>query len=111
MSKTTKVLVAKAAADVGDDLDTLECVYLPMENEERSWEQQVRQREIVRCRFKDLPERAFSAGYGGVEGEPVICFSDKYVYVKVVYDGSEWVEAVPRHPHVVTAQNLPELGQ
>ncbi len=48
-----------------------------------------------------LPHRLFDQGYGGTNGEPLIAFTKKYVYICVQYDGAEWMEAIPRHPEVV----------
>ena len=61
--------------------------------------------------FNGLPERQFDASYGGVEGEDVIAFSSRFIYVKGQYDGSEWMEAVPRTPEVaVELACLPCIG-
>lgn len=45
----------------------------------------------------DLDKR-FDAGFGGSEGQPFTIWTNNYVYFPAVYDGSEWVESVPRHP-------------
>src|SRR5205814_17400 len=106
---TIKEQVAKATARVGDDPRSLQCFYVPMTADERAYDREVASRPVVACTFDELPEAEFYAGFGGVSGAPVLCFSERYVYVKVVYDGSEWIEAVPRHPEYVK-NPLPELG-
>ena len=65
--------------------------------------------EPIQCTIDELPTREFDAGYGSPNGEPTICFSPKYVYIRCQYDGSEWFEAVPRHPEYVT-KPIPWLG-
>ena len=40
----------------------------------------------------------FDSGYGGTEGKPFLAWSNNYVYFPVCYDGSEWIERVPRGP-------------
>ncbi len=60
-------------------------------------------------RFDQLPGRKFDAGYGGIEGPVILAFSEKYVYVKGVYDGAEWIAPVPRNPDAVTGE-LPVIG-
>ena len=64
---------------------------------------------ITECSFEELPTRKFNPGYGGVEGETVIAFSERYVYIKGCYDGQEWMEAIPRHPEVVS-NGIPIVG-
>jgi hypothetical protein len=103
---TTRAQVLTACREVGDDPETLVCFYVPLGDGEATW--QVEDRAPVRCAFRDLPERVFDSGFGGQEGEPVICFSERHVYVRVNYDGSMWVAAVPRHPEGV--ERIPVLG-
>lgn len=43
-------------------------------------------------------QRQFYGGYGGSEGKPFTYWTETRVYFPVVYDGSEWVESVPRDP-------------
>lgn len=43
--------------------------------------------------------REFNDGFGGSEGHPFTVWTKKRVYFPVVYDGSEWVESVPRDPN------------
>jgi hypothetical protein len=43
-------------------------------------------------------EREFDAGYGTTQGTPFLFWSKTRVYFAVQYDGSEWVESVPREP-------------
>lgn len=40
----------------------------------------------------------FDSGWGGSEGAPFTAWTAKRVYFPAVYDGSEWVESVPRDP-------------
>ena len=40
----------------------------------------------------------FDAGFGGSEGKPFTLWTHTRVYFPAVYDGSEWVESVPRNP-------------
>lgn len=63
------------------------------------------------CRFDELPEREFSDGYGGVEGDDVVGFTAHWVYVHAVYDGAEWFQAVPRDVETAMRMTrLPEVG-
>ena len=55
----------------------------------------------VSCTIDQLPEREFDNSFGAPEGEPVIAFTRKYIYICIQYDGSEWMEAIPRHPQYV----------
>jgi len=43
-------------------------------------------------------DRQFDAGYGSEEGKPFTLWTADRVYFPACYDGSEWVESVPRHP-------------
>jgi hypothetical protein len=57
-------------------------------------------------RFDDLEmtltdeqlDQKFDAGYGVPDGCGFTAWSDKYVYFPACYDGSEWVDWVPRNP-------------
>ena len=42
--------------------------------------------------------REFDGGYGSLEGEPFILWTKKRVYFSCQYDGSEYVQSVPRNP-------------
>ena len=107
---TTKNQVRKAVKKVEDDLNELVCFYQNYEGRPY-WFFKKRDNfpPIVKCNFDGLPERKFHSGFGGTEGEPVIAFSDNYVYVKVYYDGAEHVQAVPRHPESI-GNNIPWYG-
>lgn len=50
-------------------------------------------------------DKEFYAGYGGSEGKPFTAWTRKMVYFPVVYDGAEWVGAVPRHPNGVATKH------
>ncbi|MGI8765691.1 MAG: hypothetical protein ACR2KM_04135 [Gemmatimonadaceae bacterium] len=66
---------------------------------------------LVRCSVAELPTREYDAGYGGVEGEEVICFGPRYVYFRATYDGAEWITSAPRNPEVLTeATDLIAIG-
>ena len=112
---TTKEMVLKACETMGDDPDGLVCYYVtPCDGA-----------EAVQCYHftensgcgaalvgpvgvEGLPVREFHAGYGGVEGEQVLCFSERYVYFKVEYDGAEGVTAVLRDPrYIETVHDIP----
>jgi hypothetical protein len=41
----------------------------------------------------------FDNGYGLAEGQPFTLWTKNRVYFPVQYDGSEWVESVPRNPN------------
>ena len=41
----------------------------------------------------------FDNGYGLSEGVPFTVWTKNHVYFPAVYDGAEWVAAVPRNPN------------
>lgn len=41
----------------------------------------------------------FDDDYGAANGKPFTLWTHNRVYFPVVYDGSEWVASVPRHPN------------
>ena len=43
-------------------------------------------------------DKEFSDDFGGSEGCSFTLWTKERVYFPVVYDGSEWVESVPRDP-------------
>lgn len=105
---TLKKQVADAAKGVAEDPNVIDCVYQPHVGGER-WNGQFG--PPMRCTFAELPEREFDDGYGGRDGEPFIGFSDFYVYVCGTYDGSEWVQAIPRSLGVAIGwKDLPVVG-
>ena len=89
------------ALQPGDTLESLVCYWQPLigdyEWNDESWG------PIQKTSGIELPEREFDAGYGGVRGDRVICFSERYVYIRGQYDGLEWVEAIPRSPESLLA--------
>lgn len=106
MMATTKGQVTDALRP-GDSLGALVCYWQPLIGD-RVWDDEC-WGPIQKTSGIELPEREFHSGYGGVDGERVICFSDRYVYIKVQYDGSEWVEAIPRSPESLLAYgSIPE---
>ena len=52
--------------------------------------------------YKTMPRKMldekFNDGYGGSEGTPFYAYTDKWVIFPVVYDGMEWLAAIPRDP-------------
>lgn len=99
---TTRGQFVGKIKEMGDDPSTVECLFQPVPKEvcHPGWQQESCG-EPVFCMATELPMREFDGGYGSPEGEPAIGFSPRYVYIKVQYDGSEWVDAVPRHPEHV----------
>lgn len=49
--------------------------------------------------IKACLDHQFADGYGSTEGLPFTLWTVKRVYFPVCYDGSEWVESVPREPN------------
>jgi len=47
------------------------------------------------CALLDLE---FDGGYGCPMAPAVIAYDDTYVYIVVQYDGSTWMERIPRNP-------------
>jgi hypothetical protein len=43
-------------------------------------------------------DREFDAGYGGVEGDPFVAWTNTHVVFGVCYDGAEWLAKLPRNP-------------
>lgn len=104
---TTKNQVKEAVERVDDDVNKLTCFYQNHQGQPYYREENIL--PTIMCKFDELPEREFHDGFGGTEGEPVIAFSDNYIYVKVYYDGAEHVQAVPRHPENIKG-NIPWYG-
>lgn len=52
--------------------------------------------------------RTFNSGWGGSNGKPFTIWTEKYVYFPGVYDGSEWIAFVRRHPCDVATQHVGE---
>ena len=46
---------------------------------------------------KEEAVEKFDSGYGGTRGRPFTAWTKDRVYFPVCYDGSEWVESVPRN--------------
>ena len=56
-------------------------------------------RSVVKCTLTDSKlDAGFDCGFGGVEGKPFTLWTQQRVYFPAQYDGSEWVESVPRNP-------------
>lgn len=92
---TIKELVQAELKNTGESSEELECYY----REEVRW--RLSDEPIIHCGFTDLPEREYDAGYGGTNGPAFLAFSDKYVYISTQYDGSETIDAIPRHPEFI----------
>ena len=103
---TTKGQVRKALMK-GDSLENLVCFYQDYKGADVRHEKNPP--PVKLCMGSELPVREFRDGLGGPEGEPCICFSKRFVYIKVRYDGAEWVEAIPRHPEQV-GKSIPWPG-
>lgn len=109
---TTKEQMLDAIERTGDDPASVVCLYQTLEDERAAdsarWAREPFTPTFVRCTVDELPERPYSDSWGVREGEKVLGFSERYVYVRCTYDGSEWIAAVPRHPDSVTF--IPTLG-
>lgn len=51
-------------------------------------------------------DKKFDAGFGTSEGEPFTLWTAERVYFPAVYDGSEWVESVPRNPCAIITEHI-----
>lgn len=101
---TAQSLLARAVKEAGESLSDLTAVLY------QETEDDIDNREIIFTGMAaDLPPREFNDGYGSANGPLVIAFSTRFVYVCVVYDGAEWMKAVPRHPEY--ASLIPRLGR
>lgn len=99
---TTKSQMKEALIG-GDTLKSLSCVYqLPHEYDDDT------KPPLIYCKGNELPRRKYNAGLGLVEGELTICYGKNHVYVKVIYDGMEYFEAVPLS--IENVQIIPLLG-
>lgn len=97
---TIKQQVLDACEKTGEDPALLTCVYIP--DGQYAYYGPLFEKDDenplpVTCSVAELPEREFDSGFGGREGERIICFSEQYVYISTEYDGAENIEAVPRH--------------
>ena len=105
---TIKKQLAECLSKTGDRAEDLICFYQNHHGECYSFGDKD-EPPVIRATFDELPEREFSDGFGGTEGEPAIAFSERYVYIRVCYDGSEWFAAVPRNSEDVGA-SIPWFG-
>ena len=108
---TSKEKLLHALKENGESSKDLEAIfYQPIVNEELgSWSGAYYGPPIRISNPDDLPKREFNDDYGALEGNPVIAYTKKYVYICVQYDGSEWMEAIPRHPEYV-GETIPWPG-
>ena len=61
--------------------------------------------------LKDLIDKTVYISYGLPEFPPFIAHDPEFIYLHVVYDGAEWVEAVARDPSYYDSEDeLPEFG-
>lgn len=57
------------------------------------------QMPLIHCTLtQEELDYEFDPSYGAIEGSSFTAWSDTRVYFPVCYDGSEWVESVPRYP-------------
>lgn len=54
----------------------------------------------------DELDEEFYAGYGSCEGKPFTAWTEDRVYFPVGYDGSEWVDSVPRNPCSILTSHI-----
>ena len=55
--------------------------------------------DVAQCTLSDVQlDRQFDCGFGGEEGAAFTLWTKERVYFPVCYDGSEWVDSVPRNP-------------
>ena len=55
-------------------------------------------------------EREFYSGYGEPNGVPFLAWTEEWIYFPVVYDGSEWMDRVPRNPRAIPRKDLAHVG-
>jgi len=105
MKKTTlKELLLKALKETGEKPEDLVCFWQEVDPQ-YGWVKVGA--PILQGSFDQIPDREFDAGYGSQEGDVLIAFGPKYVYVKVVYDGAETIKPIPRHPDSVDWEKRP----
>ncbi len=106
---TTRAQMLETIKATGEDPEKVFCIYQNVPSDGyRPFD--FSPYPLETCPATALPERKFCPGYGGVEGEPVIGFGERYIYVKACYDGSEWITAIPKEPRFVTPGSIPEVG-
>ena len=98
---TTREQLLEALQETGEPPEDIVCFYRPVNGAEfPGWDQE-ECGDLIQCSVDELPKRQFNEGYGAPMGEPFIAFGPRYVYIKVQYDGAEWIEPIPRHPEFV----------
>lgn len=108
---TTRAQMERAIKSTGEDPASVVCFYRAIPEGGDDAYDIPDDAPVVRCAVADLPMRLFDPGFGGVDGEPVIGFGPRYVYIKGCYDGSEWIQGIPRHPEgIVDKNSLPVVG-
>ena len=98
---TIKKQLLKALKEKGESPEDLEAIFYQTIPKGRGYDNT--DAPIIKCAFDQLPEREFDGSYGSVEGELIIAFTKCWVYIKTIYDGAEWIDAVPRNPENVLA--------
>lgn len=61
---------------------------------------------IITTLSNEQLDAEFDDGYGGIEGMSFTAWSDNYVYFPVCYDGSEWIDYVPRNPCEIAVDHI-----
>ncbi len=92
----TRRHVERAALENGETLADLDCYYHAYDEDDPNWYRDGH--PVIHCRGDELPERRYDRGYGLVEGEPAICYSERFVYFRTGYDGFEEIQSIARHP-------------
>lgn len=72
-----------------------------------TWEEEIKEvmeengddySELITTLSKEELKIKFNDNFGSENGKPFTGWTEKFVYFPVTYDGSEWVECVPRNP-------------
>lgn len=105
---TLKADIARAAATVGEDPNSIHCFF---RETRKDWSLG----PIQTVRFADIPDD--DPGYSTWQtGAPFIGFGERHVYLFTTYDGADFIEPIPRDPSVIAAdiarevQMLPRVG-
>ncbi|MDO8630478.1 MAG: hypothetical protein Q7R41_08290 [Phycisphaerales bacterium] len=119
-------MLVEVATEMGDDPALLICLYQDcIGGYARIWDV-AEAPPIVRCSLDELPDQPMEKrkpeyyrrtdGSKGIippgeddpSGRPIIAFSERYVYIRQIYDHHSGVKAVPRHPESATF--IPWIG-
>ena len=97
---TWRQLISEKMETVGESWDDIQSVRVNGDEEDyRSsindyWDDN----EEIKNSKERWADMEFYDGFGGSEGVPFLIWTEKYIYFPAVYDGSEWVEMLPRDP-------------